>query len=75
MATTFIKTVLIIYFHFHKISSPPLCLFIFLALLAAEQCVAVKLADDLLSRASQRRQILLPGFWPAQTAGTEIGCL
>jgi hypothetical protein len=48
---------------------------IFLALLAAEQCVAVKLAADLLSRASQCRQISLPGFWPAQTAGTEIGCL
>jgi hypothetical protein len=36
MATTFIKIVLIIYF---------------LALLAAVQCVAVKLAADLLSRA------------------------
>jgi hypothetical protein len=43
---------------------------IFLALLAAEQCFAMKLAADLLSQASQRRQILLPGFWPAQTAGT-----
>jgi hypothetical protein len=48
---------------------------IFLALLVAEQCVAVKLAADLLSRASQCHQILLPGFWPAKTAGTEIGCL
>jgi hypothetical protein len=74
MATTFMKTVLIIYFHFQKISSPPLML-IFLALLAAEQCVAMKLAADLLSQASQRRQILLPGFCPDQTAGTEMGCL
>jgi hypothetical protein len=48
---------------------------IFLAHLAAEQCVAMKLAADLLSQASQRRQISLPGFWPAQTAGTEISCL
>jgi hypothetical protein len=48
---------------------------ILLAFLAAEQCVAVKLAADLLSRALQCCQILLPGFWPAQTAGTEIGCL
>jgi fucose permease len=40
MARTFIKTALIIYFHF------PVML-IFLAILAAEQCVAVKLAADL----------------------------
>jgi hypothetical protein len=48
---------------------------IFLALLAAEQCDAVKLAADPLSQASQRRQILLPASRPAKTAGTEIGCL
>jgi hypothetical protein len=53
---------------------PPIML-IFLALLAAEQCVALKLATDPLSRASQRCQILLPASLPAQTAGTEIGCL
>jgi hypothetical protein len=49
MARTFIKTVLIIYFHFHKISSPRYAYIP--CLLAAEQCVAVKLAADLLSRA------------------------
>jgi hypothetical protein len=53
---------------------PPIML-IFLALLAAEQCVAVKLAADPLSRASQRRQISLPASLPAQTAGTGIGWL
>jgi hypothetical protein len=53
---------------------PPIML-IFLALLAAEQCVAVKLSADPLSQASQRRQISLPASPPAQTAGTEIGCL
>jgi hypothetical protein len=43
--------------------------------LAAQQCVAVKLAADPLSRASQRRQISLPASLPAQTAGTGIGWL
>jgi hypothetical protein len=52
---------------------PPIML-IFLALLAAEQCAAVKLAADPLSRASQRRQISLPASPPAETGGTEIVC-
>jgi hypothetical protein len=61
-------------FPFSLDTKPP-DMFVYLALLAAEQCVAVKLAADPASQASQGRLILLPGFLPAQTAGTEIGCL